>query len=202
MRPAIRSTFDIVSWLETKAVEAKQELTPSALMKLLYLCQALYAAEHKKAKLMPATFLVTDVGPIEPDLFIALEHGISLEDFVDPSPAVEEVLSAVWGVFTEAGETFLDEVLAADVALKNSKKRGRNSEVLAGEMAGAYPGGLEALNSSSLASKFPDGSPYKAGHSNLDAAPAETQEVRFTADGRSVTRWAPKKRLRSKDLKQ
>lgn len=200
MRPAIRSTFDIVSWLEIKAAENETALAPSTLMKLIYLCQAIYAAENKKAKLMPATFLATDVGPIEPDLFLVLEHGLTISENVSPSPQVEEVLIGVWEAYLETDDATLDEIIKSDIALKNARKRGRNSEVLVGEMAGAYPGGLDAFSSNGLVSKFPDGSPYKAGHSNLDAAPSATQEVRFTADGRSVTRWVPKKKMRSQDL--
>ncbi len=202
MRPAIRSTFDVVTWLEAKAEQDKIELEPSTLMQLIYLSQALYAAENKKAKLMPATFLATEVGPIEPDLFLALEHGVTISENVAPSQQVEEVLIGVWEAFVENGDEALEELLASDIALKNARKRGRNSEVLVGEMAGAYPGGLDGLNGNGLVSKFPDGSPYNAGHSNLDAAPTASQEVRFTADGRSVTRWVPKKKMRSKDIKK
>jgi uncharacterized phage-associated protein len=202
MRPAIRSTFDVVTWLEAKAGQDNIELEPSTLMQLIYLSQAIYAAENKKAKLMPATFLATEVGPIEPDLFLALEHGVAISENVAPSQQVEEVLIGVWDAFIENGDEALAELLSADIALKNARKRGRNSEVLVGEMAGAYPGGLETLNGNGLVSKFPDGSPYNAGHSNLDAAPTPSQEVRFTADGRSVTRWVPKKKMRSKDIKK
>ncbi|WP_025899142.1 hypothetical protein [Sneathiella glossodoripedis] len=137
MRPAIRSTFDIVSWLETKAAEEEIALEPSSLMQLVYLLQAIYAAEHKKAKLMPATFLATEVGPIEPDLFLALEHGVNITESVAPSTQVEEVLLGVWEAFVEMGDDGLEKLLEADIALKNARKRGRNSEVLVGEMAGA-----------------------------------------------------------------
>jgi len=201
MRPAIRSTFDIISWLDNQCQQTGTVLPPSILMKLLYLAQALYAADNKKAKLMPATFLATDVGPIEPDLFLALEAGVKIADAVSPSPAVEETLTAVWEAYSNLDDTQFDAVFDADVALKTAKARGRNCEILVGEMAGAYPGGMSALNGSSLVSKFPDGSPYKVGHSNLDAVPSSSQEVRFTGDGRSVTKWTPKKKVRSKDLK-
>lgn len=201
MRPAIRSTFDISSWLEARAVQAEKTLAPSTLMKLLYLCQAMYASDNKAAKMMPATFLATDVGPIEPDVFLALEQGVKISDTVEPSPAVEEMLTAIWDSYASFSEEELDVLLDTDIALKAAKGRGRNSEILIGDMAGAYPGGISALQGQSLVSKFPDGSPYKVEHSNLDAAPPASQEIRFTADGRSVTKWVPKKKVRSKDLK-
>lgn len=201
MRPAIRSTFDVVAWLEERGRQTDAALNSPSLMKLLYLCQAVYASEHKLAKLMPTTFLATDAGPIEPDIFIAMEHGVSLEDPVSPSDHVEEVLVAVWQAMMDDEAEKLDQVIGVDTAIAKAKKKGRNSEILVKDMAAAYPGGLSAFQGQSQVNKFPDGSHYDVKHSNLDAVPSESQEVRFTADGRSVTKWVPKKRISSKNIK-
>lgn len=201
MRPAIRSTFDIVAWLIERASQEGNTLNSPTLMKLLYWCQAVYASEHNMAKLMPATFLATEAGPIEPDLFIAMEQGVSLEDPVSPADHVEEVLLAVWQAHGESSLEELENVINEDTAIKNAKKKGRNSEIQIDEMVDAYPGGVSTFKGTSLISKFPDGSHYDVKHSNLDAVPAESQEVRFTADGRSVTKWVPKKRISTKNIK-
>lgn len=201
MRPAIRSTFDIVAWFEEKSEASGSALKPNILMQMLYVSQALYASEHNNAKLMPATFLATDAGPIEPDLFLALEQGISVAEAVSPADHVEEVLTAVWDVFGNAEPEIVKAALSKDSAIKSAIKRGRNSEIQIEEMTSAYPGGVSALKGQSQVSQFPDGSPFKVNHSNLDAAPTANQEVRFTADGRSVTRWMPKKRIKSSDLR-
>ncbi len=200
MRPAIRSTFDIVAWLEERSAQTGAVLKPPYLMKMLYLSQVVYASEHNGAKLMPATFLSTDAGPIEPDLFLALEQGIALDNAVSPADHVEAVLLAVWEAYGKAKPEELGKALSSDTAIRAASKRGRNSEILLDEMKAAYPGGLSAFKGQSRVSQFPDGSPYNVKHSNLDAVPADNQEVRFTADGRSVTRWMPKKRIRSTDL--
>ncbi len=201
MRPAIRSTFDIVAWFEEQGRQSDMALNTPTLMKLLYLSQGIYASEHNLAKLMPATYLATDAGPIEPDLFIALDQGVSLEDPVSPSDHVEDVLLAVWNFLSENGADALEKVIGSDTAIAEAKKKGRNSEIQFDDMASAYPGGLSAFKGQSAVSKFPDGSHYDVKHSNLDAVPSESQEVRFTADGRSVTKWAPKKRISSKNIK-
>ena len=201
MRPAIRSTFDIVAWLEERSGRTGAVLKPPFLMKMLYLSQALYASEHNGAKLMPATFLATDAGPIEPDLFLALEQGIAVDNAVAPADHVEAVLLAVWDAYGEADQDHLETALKSDTAIKAAKKRGRNSEIQLEEMVEAYPGGTSAFKGQSRVSQFPDGSPFSVKHSNLDAVPADNQEVRFTADGRSVTRWMPKKRISSKDIR-
>ncbi len=200
MRPAIRSTFDIVAWFEEQRSHSEAPLNSPTLMKLLYLSQAVYAAEHNSAKLMPATFLATEAGPIEPDLFIGMEHGVSLEDPVSPADHVEAVLMAVWQSFADDADN-LDKTIMSDHAIAEAKKKGRNSEIQIEDMTASYPGGLSAFVDQEQVNKFPDGSHYDVKHSNLDAVPSENQEVRFTADGRSVTKWAPKKRISSKTLK-
>jgi len=197
MRPAIRSTFDIVAWFKSRATADETVLMPSALIKMLYLSQAIYAAENEGVKMMPATFLATDVGPIEPDLFLSLDY-VTIDDPVAPADNVEDVLLAVWDLLMKEEEEGLDRLINDDSALKAAKERARNSEVLVDEMAGAYPAGIATLRDKTSVNRFPDGSSYKTPHPSLDAAPTEDQEVRFTADGRSVTRWAPKRRIKTK----
>ncbi|MBO6826130.1 MAG: hypothetical protein JJ879_08015 [Sneathiella sp.] len=197
MRPAIRSTFDIVAWYKSRAAADEAVLMPSALIKMLYLSQAIFAGENNGVKMMPATFLATDVGPIEPDLFLSLDY-VNLEDPVAPADNVEDVLLAVWGLLLEEEEEGLDRLLAVDSAMRSAKERARNSEILIDEMVAAYPAGLATLSDKGSVNRFPDGSSYKTQHPSLDAAPTEDQKVRFTADGRSVTRWAPKRRIKTK----
>ncbi|MEH6526512.1 MAG: hypothetical protein V7723_10605 [Sneathiella sp.] len=198
MRPATRSTFDILYWFNLKAVEINRSLETPFIIKLLYLCQALHAASHQQQKLMPATFLSTEAGPIEPDAFLALEHGFELSSAVAPSADVEKTLSTVWQICQNKSLTEIDFILSFDTALKAASSRGRNAEITIGEMAAAYKNGGPLSRNEIAFNKFPDGSAVAAKSSNLEAAPNAQQEVRFTADGRSVTKWAPTKRVSAK----
>jgi hypothetical protein len=167
-------------------------------MRHLYLSQALYATAHKQRKLMPATFLATAAGPIEPDIYLALENDLTIGNALPPSPEVNDFLISFHQEFKDKGQTELEFLLWKDTAIRSAMARGRNSEILISDMAAAYKKGLPSLGSTSgLATgntTFRDG-----GRSNLEAAPTAKQEVRFTADGRSVTRWMPKKRIVSKE---
>lgn len=198
MRPATRSTFDILYWLNLKATEIDRPMDAAFQIKLLYLCQALHAASHQQQKLMPATFLATEAGPIEPDAFLALEHGFELASAVAPSADVEKTLTTVWQICQNKSLTEIDFILSFDSALKSASTRGRNAEITISEMAGAYKNGGPLSRNEIAFNKFPDGSEVAAKSSNLEAAPNAQQEVRFTADGRSVTKWAPTKRVSAK----
>ncbi|MDF2368391.1 hypothetical protein [Sneathiella sp.] len=197
MRPATRSTFDILCWLKNQSWTSDKASEAPYLLKLLYLAQALYAASHKQRKLMPATFLATAAGPIDPDIFLALENDLTIGNPLSPSTEVEGYLSSFYAGFKDKGQTDLDFILSKDAAIRSAMARGRNSEISITDMAAAYKKGLPPLGAGSdhrqPALSFRDG-----GRSELEAAPNAKQEVRFTADGRSVTKWMPKKRIVTK----
>lgn len=198
MRPATRSTFDVLFWLKAQKWASSQAKEAPFLLKLLYLAQALYAASHKQRKLMPATFLATAAGPIEPDIFLALENNLTIRKALSPTVEVEAFLKSFFDGLRDKGMAELDVILAQDTALRSAAARGRNSEITLSEMAAAYKRGVPAIAGKDGAAPLSpslDGT----GRSILDAAPNSKQEVRFTADGRSVTRWMPKKRIVSKD---
>ena len=77
MRPAARSTYDILAWLKARDWPSGPIDAPAHAIRLLYLAQALYAAGNRQRKLMPATFLATVAGPMEPDIYLALESGVN-----------------------------------------------------------------------------------------------------------------------------
>ncbi|WP_246157248.1 hypothetical protein [Sneathiella litorea] len=198
MRPATRSTFDILCWLKDQSWSSDQAFETPFLLRILYLAQSLYAASHKQRKLMPATFLATAAGPIEPDIFLAMENNLTINKPLSPSTEVEGFLNSFYSVVQDKTMTDLDFILSKDTAIRSAMARGRNSEILLADMAAAYKEGLPStgvgIDSAQPAPSFRDG-----GRSNLEAAPNAKQEVRFTADGRSVTRWMPKKRIVTKD---
>ena len=146
---------------------------------------------------MPATFLATAAGPIDPDIFLALENNLTIGNPLSPSAEVEGYLSSFYAEFKDRGQTDIDFILSKDTAIRSAMARGRNSEISVADMAAAYKKGLPSLGAgidpAQPAPSFRDG-----GRSELEAAPNAKQEVRFTADGRSVTKWMPKKRIVTK----
>ncbi|WP_339634906.1 hypothetical protein [uncultured Sneathiella sp.] len=198
MRPVTRSTFDIIHWLKTRTWASGQVSETPFLMKLLYLSQAIYAASHKQRKLMPSTFLATVSGPIEPDIFLALENNFMIREPLSPSTEVEKFLRSFYENFKDKGMIELDLILSQDTAIRSALARGRNGEIMLADMASAYRKGVPRLRESDGTSEPVQ--PYdENGRSDLDAAPNSAQEVRFTADGRSVTRWMPKRRIVSRE---
>ena len=87
MVPAVRSTMDVALWMLARAESAGEHLQPQKLQRLLYVAHAHYAGEQN-SKVMPATFLATKLGPVEPNIYHLFENGTPDVRMADPPAAV------------------------------------------------------------------------------------------------------------------
>ncbi|QDO98739.1 hypothetical protein FNB15_16290 [Ferrovibrio terrae] len=248
MVPATRSGIDVSFWLLEQAATERIAMSLPKLRWLLYLAQAHYAIARDGAKLMPATFLVGDDGPIEPTLDLVFQAGIE-----NPwSPALSETAAAFlegfWKRFGALPAIALHKLVIGDPAWRKAQENGPGSEIAVDLHRASAPKptslGHAPVHPASAtgARRRPPAPPAvlppfeeavrqkiaehaidaahpltravrtaqparpgqqsqaktasvqeAAGH--LRAAPPDSQEVRFTADGRSVTRWRPKRRV-------
>jgi uncharacterized phage-associated protein len=240
MVPATRSGIDVSFWLLEKAASERITMSLPKLRWLLYLAQAHYAIAREGAKLMPATFLVGDDGPVEPTLDLVFQAGIENPWTPTMSDTAEAFLDAFWKRFGILPAVALHKLVVGDPAWRKAQENGPGSEIAvenhrsavktsAPKLSPAASTGrrerpvdlppfeealqakiaehsLDVVSQHALARAM-RGQPAKspsppgktasvqeaAGH--LRAAPPDSQEVRFTADGRSVTRWRPKRRV-------
>lgn len=233
MVPATRSGLDVSFWLLERAAGERIAMSLPKLRWLLYLAQAHYAIARDGAKLMPATFLVGEEGPIEPTLDLVFQAGIENPWTPSFSETAEAFLDGFWKRFGALPAIALHKLVVGDPAWKRAQENGPGSEIQvehhrpakssAAKSVGA--GGGSGRRAAELPSfeeevrakiaqysgsgthalvKAMRGQPAKApgrtasvaeaaGH--LRAAPPDSQEVRFTADGRSVTRWRPRRKV-------
>ena len=238
MVPATRSGIDVSFWFLERAASERIAMSLPKLRWLLYLAQAHYAIMREGAKLMPATFLVGDDGPVEPTLDLVFQAGIENPWTPTMSDTAEGFLEGFWKRFGALPAVALHKLVVGDPAWKKAQENGPGSEIHVELHRGGKPAvrpSAQSLPARQLAVDLPPfeeevrakiaehagepthplaramrGQPIKSqpvkgqpartasvqeavGH--LRAAPPESQEVRFTADGRSVTRWRPKRRV-------
>lgn len=108
---AVDSTFDVAFWFLDRALDDKEYLQPQKLHRLLYLAQAYYAIAYNGRKLMPATFVADDLGPLEPTIYRAFELS---RPAVDPRPMpenAEHFLDSIWRRFGPHSVTHLTKTL-------------------------------------------------------------------------------------------
>ena len=161
---AVESVLDVALWFQDRARYENEHLQAQKLQRLLFIAQGQYAIKFYGRKLMPATFVAYEVGPLEPNIMRYFEFGPPNIPTLDLPAEVQDFLERIWRKFGHYSADKLGEIARAHPAYKNAAKKGRGEEVTFGAIA--------------------KGSTEKA-------KPSETLK---TADGRIVTRWMPPKR--------
>ena len=94
----VNNAFDVAFWFADTALNENEYLQPQKLQRLLFLSQSYYAIIQKGRKLMPAVFVADEIGPMEPNIYMAFSRGrpdIDAELFLPHE--VEEFLSGICG---------------------------------------------------------------------------------------------------------
>lgn len=190
--PATRSPLDVAFWLLERAVSERQAPDLRRLRLLLYLAQAHYAGERSGAKLMPATFVAETDGPIEPTVALVLESG--LHDPWSPQLAepVDEFLQRLWRRYGALPAVALQRLIGADRIWTAALAAGVGTEITVDAMQQAY---LDRPKTTRPIKKEAAPSAEERPQPELEPNP----DIRFTADGRAVTRWKPKRRIDKPD---
>lgn len=262
MVPATRSGIDVSFWLLERAAAERIAMSLPKLRWLLYLAQAHYAIARDGAKLMPATFLVGDDGPVEPTLDLVFQAGIENPWTPQLSDTAEGFLEGFWKRFGALPAIALHKLVVGDPAWRKAQENGPGSEIpvdlhrptpksaastRALNHPAAAPAGTAVRRRAPIAApvvlppfeeavrakiaehamdaahpltravrtaqparpgqqpgqqqgNLPKTASVQEAAGHLRAAPPDSQEVRFTADGRSVTRWRPKRRVEGPTL--
>ena len=163
---AVESSIDVALWFVNRASAEDTYLQPQKLQRLLYIAQGCYAQENYGRKLMPATFVTHEFGPIEPNIFRLFESGRPMVAEVPPPAEVDSFLERVWRRF---GNHSVDRLTAALTGQKPYRE--------------AVSGG------------FGEEIPFGALVAAFDITEDSAQTIR-TADGRRVKKWVPSRSVK------
>ena len=159
---AVESSIDVALWFLNRASSEDSYIQAQKLQRLLYLAQGVYAQENYGRKLMPATFVTHDMGPIEPNIYRAFEAGRPQIDFVPPAAEVEDFLERIWRRFGIHPVDRLNALVIGQSAYRTAAAGGVGEEI-----------GHEAMIE---AFKTPE---------------QKKEPTARTPDGRRVTKWVP-----------
>lgn len=163
--PVVRSTLDIAFWFIDRAESAGKSVSARKLQAVLYLTQAIYAKTNDGRKLMPATFLAAEVGPIEPTVYHIFQNGTPRIVAALPPPSIESFLADLWA---RLGPMTDEEVI--NLAAEDLHYRSAFSHEKLGEIRIAGPGRDE--------------------QPTIKRAPEPTVPA-TTLDGRKAEKWVP-----------
>lgn len=190
-KPASRSALDVAFWLLERAVGDRQAPDLRRLQLLLYLAQAHYAGERAGAKLMPATFVAEADGPIEPTVALVLANGLQNPWPPELSPEVTAYLQRLWRRYGALPAVALQRLIGTDRVWTTALAAGAGTEIPVDAMQQAY---LEPVKSPHVPT-----APARPKQPAPEATGEASSDLRFTADGRAVTRWKPKRRIERPD---
>ena len=126
----VNSAFDIAFWFSDMAMNENIAMQPQRLQRMLFISQAYYSVAYPKRKLMPAIFVADELGPVEPNIFMAFSKGrpdVDVEIFL--AHEVESFLRSVWERFSHYDMDRLNEVTNETLAFKQARNRGDRSEI-------------------------------------------------------------------------
>ena len=139
--PHVRSAFDVAFWLLDQALNHNEYLQPQKVQRLLYLAQGYYAVAYSGQALMPAVFVAEEMGPVEPNVFMAFSRGrpdIDL-DMVLPQQ-VEMFLESIWRKFGHHSVDYLNRLCKETQCYQKARLNGRGRIKLA-DMRDAFTKG-------------------------------------------------------------
>jgi uncharacterized phage-associated protein len=185
MRPtAVDSSFEIAFWFLDRAVEDGEYLQPQKLHRLMYLAQAYFAVLQNGAKLMPATFIAKEEGPIEPTIYKAMARGRPMIDIAPIEDVPRHVLDSVWRQFGAHSVDYLDKMIRRHPPYADALAVGVGSEIPLEAMIDFYS---------------TQGTSRKSSRAAVEDAPAASKVLRpkvmrnHSGKPVSTTRWMPKR---------
>lgn len=174
--PAARSTLEVASWFQARCESAGETLPPQRLHYLLYLTHAHYAAEHRGRKIMPATFLATEVGPVEPNIHQLFDAGRISIEVTNPPRHVEDYLTEIWSRYGTKSVKQLQSLVERDGAWRGVLRKGALLEIPVEILYRAYGGGADAVPLDQRTSA--------GGHRNKEPE-------YWTLSGKRAEKWVP-----------
>ena len=160
---AMATAIDVAAWFLERARAEDSYMQPQKLQRLLYCAQACYAQEYQGRRLMPAAFVVHELGPVEPNIFRLFEAGRPNVVIDTPPAEIEAFLERVWRRFARSSVERLTALVTALPDYRAIAAQG-NGEVI----------------------------PFKVVVASIAPREMPTESVR-TLDGRTVQKWAPRK---------
>lgn len=130
MQSDVKSVFDVAFWFADMALDQNEYLQPQKLQRLMFLSQGYYAVFQNGAKLMPAVFVADELGPIEPNVFVAFSRGRpNFEADLFLPHEIEGFLDNVWRRFGHASIDRLNQITRGTDAYKQARAKGPRTEI-------------------------------------------------------------------------
>jgi uncharacterized phage-associated protein len=191
---AVESGFEAAFWFLERALSDGEHLQPQKLQRLLFLAQAYYAVAYSGRKLMPATFVAAEEGPIEPTLFRAFARGKPMVDLSPVDETPRHVMDSVWRQFGALSTEKLNKLIKRHPPYIAAYEAGPMTEIPLAAMVAFYGDQGLVRRQSTIPSRFES----RRDETAFGAPSVERvlrPKVARNHDGKPVTvsRWSPRR---------
>ena len=121
--PVVGSTLDVALWLFDQSRRDDQHLPAQKLQRLLWIAQALYAAENHGRMLMPATFVASETGPTEPTVFHVFEDSRPPIAQHRMRSEAENFLSRIWRKYGHHSPDYLNRMMSHNEVYRRAYRK-------------------------------------------------------------------------------
>lgn len=159
--PMATSALDVALWFFDQGRRDDQHLPAQKLQRLLWIAQALYAAENHGRMLMPAVFVAEETGPTEPTVFHAFEDSRPPIMQRRLRPEVENFLHRVWRKYGHHSPDYLNRMMSHNEVYRRAYRKEPGTVI-----------------------------PFEVIAKHFTQKPDQRLQVK-TADGRILKKWVP-----------
>lgn len=159
--PVVSSSLTVALWLFDQGRREDLHLPAQKLQRLLWIAQALYAAENHGRMLMPAVFVAEETGPTEPTVFHAFEDSRPPIAPRRIAPEAEHFLHRIWRKYGHHSADYLNRMMAHNDVYRRALRREPGTVI-----------------------------PFEAIKAHFTQKPKPQDQVR-TSDGRLLKKWVP-----------
>ena len=195
MPTAVESGFEAAFWFLDRALNDGETLQPQKLQRLLFLAQAYFGVAHSGMKLMPATFVAAEEGPIEPTLYRAFSRGKPVIDLVPVEEKPAHVMDSIWRQFGALTADKLTKLVKRHPPYIAAFEAGPNTEIAFASMVAFYGDQGLVRRKSAEPSPFENQSGNNGGFDAPSIERVLRPKVARNAEGKavSVKAWSPKR---------
>lgn len=139
--PSADSVFDVTEWFLDTALNDGEYLQPMKMQYLMYLAQGYYAAVTGGKRFIPAVFLATERGPVEPNSYRIYGSQRPVVSYRPMPRGAQSFLQTIWARFGAYSPDYIFRLISTHSPYAEAFAAGGNSEIDVSAMAEYYARG-------------------------------------------------------------
>lgn len=141
--PSVESVFDAAEWFLDTALNDGEYLQPMKMQYLMFLAQGYYAALTQGKRFIPAVFLATERGPVEPNSYRVYGSNRPVLSPRKMDRVTASFLKTIWARFGAYSSDYIYSLISSHAPYAEAFAAGDKTEISLAAMTEFYAGRAE-----------------------------------------------------------